>query len=74
MRSVPWSVIPKYPPDVITAVQERALVREIERLPFKAFRTVSYGWRGPSCDEWQHSIPPVETLRYSVTMRTFRAA
>ena len=23
-------------------------------------------------DEWEHSIPPVDTLRYSITMRTFR--
>jgi len=172
----------KYQPDVITSAQEQALVREIERLPFKAFefrgfegkrRTISYGWRydftrqkvqpadpiapfllpirelgaafaglepealeqvtvieyspgagvgwhkdrpmfgdvvglsllsptlfrfrrkagmkweraslvvdaqsmyllgGPARDEWQHSIPPVETLRYSITMRTFRRA
>jgi alkylated DNA repair dioxygenase AlkB len=33
-----------------------------------------YLLRGPSRDEWQHSIPPVETLRYSITMRTFRRA
>lgn len=172
----------QYQPDVISTEQERALVRDIERLPFTAFefrgfegkrRTVSYGWRydfnkqkvgeadpiapfllpirvlgaafaglepealeqitvieyspgsaigwhkdrpmfgdvvglsllsptlfrfrrkagtkwdraslvveprslyllrGPSRDEWQHSIPPVETLRYSITMRTFRRA
>ena len=31
-----------------------------------------YLMRGPSRDVWQHSIPPVETLRYVVTMRTFR--
>lgn len=31
-----------------------------------------YLLRGPARDEWQHSIPAVETLRYSVTMRTFR--
>jgi alkylated DNA repair dioxygenase AlkB len=32
-----------------------------------------YLLRGPSRDEWQHSIPAVEQLRYSITMRTFRA-
>lgn len=32
-----------------------------------------YLLRGPARDEWQHSIPPVDTLRYSITMRTFRS-
>lgn len=31
-----------------------------------------YLLRGPARDEWEHSIPPVQTLRYSITMRTFR--
>lgn len=31
-----------------------------------------YLLRGAARDEWEHSIPPVETLRYSITMRTFR--
>jgi alkylated DNA repair dioxygenase AlkB len=31
-----------------------------------------YLLRGPARDEWEHSIPPVDTLRYSITMRTFR--
>jgi len=29
-----------------------------------------YALRGPSRSEWEHSIPPVETLRYSITFRT----
>lgn len=29
---------------------------------------------GPARSEWQHSIPPVETLRYSLTFRTLRKA
>jgi alkylated DNA repair dioxygenase AlkB len=33
-----------------------------------------YLLRGPSREEWQHSIPAVDTLRYSITMRTFRGA
>jgi len=32
-----------------------------------------YLMRGPSRDEWEHSIPPVEALRYSVTFRSLRA-
>ena len=31
-----------------------------------------YLLRGPSRAEWEHSIPAVERLRYSVTFRTFR--
>ncbi len=32
-----------------------------------------YLLHGPARDEWEHSIPPVDTLRYSITMRTFRS-
>jgi alkylated DNA repair dioxygenase AlkB len=34
----------------------------------------SYLLRGTSRTEWEHSIPPLETLRYSVTFRTVRNA
>ena len=30
-----------------------------------------YRLSGPAWHEWEHSIPPVESLRYSVTFRTF---
>lgn len=33
-----------------------------------------YLLRGPARAQWVHSIPPVETLRYSVTFRTLRDA
>jgi len=32
-----------------------------------------YLLRGPARAEWQHSIPPAERLRYSVTFRSLRA-
>ena len=32
----------------------------------------AYLMSGPSRSDWQHSIPPVEALRYSVTFRTVR--
>jgi len=31
-----------------------------------------YLMRGPSRDVWEHSIPAVDALRYSVTFRTMR--
>jgi len=33
----------------------------------------AYLMRGPSRWEWQHSVPPVDALRYSVTFRNFTA-
>ena len=32
----------------------------------------AYLLRGPARWDWQHSIPPVDTLRYSVTFRSLR--
>lgn len=32
----------------------------------------AYLMRGPARDEWEHSIPPAEALRYSVTFRPMR--
>jgi alkylated DNA repair dioxygenase AlkB len=32
----------------------------------------AYLMSGPARSNWQHSIPPVEALRYSVTFRTVR--
>lgn len=53
----------------------RAQLGRITDLPFKDFefhgftgkrRVVSYG------TDWQHSIPGVDSLRYSITFRNFR--
>jgi alkylated DNA repair dioxygenase AlkB len=32
----------------------------------------AYLLRGPARDEWEHSIPALETLRYSITLRTLK--
>ena len=32
----------------------------------------AYLLRGPARNAWEHSIPPMEVLRYSITFRTFR--
>ena len=41
-----------------------------ERFTLSAEPRSAYLLRGPSRSEWEHSIAPVETLRYSITFRT----
>jgi len=41
-----------------------------ERRTITAEPRSAYLLRGPSRSEWEHSIPPLETLRYSVTFRS----
>jgi alkylated DNA repair dioxygenase AlkB len=41
-----------------------------ERRSFTAEPRSAYLLRGPSRTEWEHSIPPVEALRYSITFRS----
>ena len=43
-----------------------------ERYSFSAEPRSAYLLRGPAREEWEHSIPEVATLRYSVTFRTLR--
>lgn len=45
-----------------------------ERASFVAAPGSAYLLEGPSRTEWEHSIPPVETLRYSITFRSLKAA
>jgi alkylated DNA repair dioxygenase AlkB len=44
-----------------------------QRFTLTAEPRSAYLLRGPARSEWEHSIPPVETLRYSVTFRTLKA-
>ena len=44
-----------------------------ERASILAEPRSAYLMRGPSRNEWEHSIPPVDSLRYSITLRSFRA-
>ncbi|MEA3008683.1 MAG: hypothetical protein QOJ91_375 [Sphingomonadales bacterium] len=41
-----------------------------ERFTLTAEPRSAYLLKGEARHEWEHSIPPVETLRYSVTLRT----
>jgi alkylated DNA repair protein (DNA oxidative demethylase) len=34
----------------------------------------AYVLRGPARSEWEHSIPPLDALRYSITFRTLKAS
>jgi alkylated DNA repair dioxygenase AlkB len=43
-----------------------------ERASIIAEPRSAYLMRGPSRTEWEHSIPPVDSLRYSITFRNFR--
>ena len=43
-----------------------------ERASMRFDRRSVYLMRGPSRNEWEHSIPAVEELRYSITFRSLR--
>ena len=44
-----------------------------DRVAILLERRSAYLLRGPARSEWEHSIPPAEQLRYSLTFRTVRA-
>ncbi len=44
-----------------------------ERAAFVARPRSAYLLRGPARTEWEHSIPPVDALRFSITFRTLRS-
>jgi alkylated DNA repair dioxygenase AlkB len=46
--------------------------RKWERASLEVEPRSAYLLRGPSRSEWEHSIPPVDELRYSITFRNFR--
>ena len=43
-----------------------------QRFTLTAEPRSAYLLRGPARDQWEHSIPPVDSLRYSVTFRTLK--
>jgi alkylated DNA repair dioxygenase AlkB len=47
--------------------------RKWERVSLTAEPRSAYLLRGPSRTQWEHSIPAVDALRYSITFRTLRA-
>jgi alkylated DNA repair dioxygenase AlkB len=49
----------------------RKVAEKWERYSLIAEPRSAYLMRGPSRTEWEHSIPPVDRLRYSITYRNF---
>ena len=45
-----------------------------QRAAIRLDRRSVYLMRGPSRDDWEHSIPAVEALRYSITFRSLRVS
>jgi alkylated DNA repair dioxygenase AlkB len=56
----------------IFRLRRRAGPRRWERASVTAEPRSAYLLRGASRTEWEHSIPPVAELRYSITFRNFR--
>jgi alkylated DNA repair protein (DNA oxidative demethylase) len=51
----------------------RRIGEKWERRALLAEPRSAYLLRGPARDAWEHSIPPMDKLRYSVTFRTLKA-
>jgi alkylated DNA repair dioxygenase AlkB len=50
----------------------RKIAETWERASVVAEPRSAYLMSGPARSEWEHSIPPVEALRYSITFRNLR--
>jgi len=46
--------------------------RDSERISLTRAPRSAYILSGPARTEWQHSIPEVDTLRFSITFRTLK--
>ncbi len=55
------------------AIGRRRRSDQWQRYSFTAEPRSAYLLRGASRTEWEHSIPPLDALRYSVTFRSMRA-
>ncbi len=51
----------------------RARTKGWERASVAVAPRSAYLLRGPARNEWEHSIPPLDALRYSITFRNFAA-
>jgi alkylated DNA repair dioxygenase AlkB len=55
-------------PDVLSRLRRATWWRPLFRLPLSPRSAYVLG--GSTRAEWQHSIPPVDSLRYSISFRT----
>jgi alkylated DNA repair dioxygenase AlkB len=58
----------------VLRMRRKAGERKWERANVTAEPRSAYFLGGPARTEWEHSIPPVDALRYSVTFRNLREA
>lgn len=72
-----------YPFDIVVGISllspcqfrfRRGKVRAWETVAVPLPPRSAYVLAGPARSEWEHSIPPVKELRYSITFRTLRRA
>jgi alkylated DNA repair dioxygenase AlkB len=56
----------------VLRLRRKAGEREWERAKVEAGPRSAYLLSGPARREWEHSIPPVDSLRYSITFRNLR--
>lgn len=56
----------------VLRLRRKASEKKWERANVQAEPRSAYLLSGPARSEWEHSIPPVEALRYSVTFRSLR--
>jgi alkylated DNA repair dioxygenase AlkB len=58
----------------VLRLRRRVSERKWERVNLTAEPRSAYFLSGPARSEWEHSIPPVDALRYSVAFRNLREA
>jgi len=56
----------------VLRLRRKAGEKKWERANVTAEPRSAYLLSGPARAEWEHSIPPVEALRYSITFRNLR--
>ena len=56
----------------VLRMRRKAGERKWERVNVTAEPRSAYFLSGPARMEWEHSIPPVDALRYSITFRNLR--
>jgi alkylated DNA repair dioxygenase AlkB len=56
----------------VLRLRRKVSEKKWERVNVQAEPRSTYLLTGPSRTEWEHSIPPADALRYSITFRNLR--